>query len=72
MRPRTQFANGRDTRSIPLDDDELTEQELEVVVGGLARPWYGTWEAAAKASALPLSEAPGGAGAAHGTSLAAR
>jgi hypothetical protein len=72
MRPRTQFANGHDNRSISLDDDELTEQELEVVVGGLARPWYGTWEAAAQDSALPLSESPAEAVAVHGTSLAAR
>jgi hypothetical protein len=28
----------------PDGDDEMSEEELEVVVGGLARPWRGTWD----------------------------
>jgi hypothetical protein len=28
------------------DDDELSEQDLEVVIGGLDRAWRGAWDAA--------------------------
>lgn len=28
------------------DDDELSEQDLEVVIGGLDRAWRGAWNAA--------------------------
>jgi hypothetical protein len=35
----------RETINLP-DDDQLTDDELEVVIGGLPRPWRGTWDAA--------------------------
>ena len=28
------------------EDDELSEQDLEVVIGGLDRAWRGAWDAA--------------------------
>ena len=40
-------------------DDQRSEEELEVVVGGLARPWRGSWDSRELGEVEPL---PSGSG----------
>lgn len=38
------------------DHDELSEEDLEVVIGGLERAWRGTWDAAELGPAPAVSD----------------
>lgn len=41
---------------VTIDDGELSDEDLDVVVGGLARPWSGTWNALELGASLGLAD----------------
>jgi hypothetical protein len=65
--PNTYLVNIDDTDQASRGDGELSLEELDVVVGGLARPWPGSQQAAGGETGRAITEPRG-----HGTSLAAR